>query len=48
VIKKIDLDSPSLASSQPVVGGSLFEAARIELNQTPGLGISAIPSLQAL
>jgi o-succinylbenzoate synthase len=48
IIRKIDLDSPSLARSQPVQGGCLFEAASIQLNQTPGLGISAIPSLQPL
>ncbi|PBJ83291.1 dipeptide epimerase [Lysobacteraceae bacterium NML93-0399] len=42
VISKIDLDGPSLCASNPVEGGVMFDGARIEIGDAPGLGITSV------
>lgn len=41
VITLIDLDGPTLGKYDPIEGATLFNDARIQLNDTPGLGISS-------
>lgn len=45
IISKIDLDGPVLGTYDPVVGGTTFSGPNIQLNTTPGLGISSIDGL---
>lgn len=42
IITKIDLDGPSLCSEDPVDGGSVFNEAKITVNDEPGFGIKKI------
>lgn len=44
-IARIDLDGPALCVADPVTGGTRFDGPRIDLNDTPGLGITAITGL---
>lgn len=48
VIKRVDLDAPMLCRQNPIVGGTVFDGPRIELNSTPGLGIDTVPGLEFL
>jgi o-succinylbenzoate synthase len=41
VITLIDLDGPTLGRFDPIEHATVFDGPRIELNSTPGLGISA-------
>ncbi|MEX2360627.1 MAG: dipeptide epimerase, partial [Gammaproteobacteria bacterium] len=41
-ITKVDLDSPSLCTFNPVDGGALFDNSEIKLQEKPGLGIDGI------
>ena len=44
-IARVDLDGPALCVADPVAGGTRFDGPRIEPNDTPGLGITAIAGL---
>ena len=46
VVTKIDLDSPLLCKEDPMVGGPMFAAPRILLNDTPGFGITEIQGVK--
>jgi len=46
-IRYLDLDGPSLATFDPVVGASRFAGPLIELNRNAGLGIDQIQGLTA-
>ena len=46
VITKIDLDGPLLFADDPMVGGPKFIGPTIELNDSPGLGITQINGVQ--
>ncbi len=48
VVAYIDLDGPSLATHDPVDGGTLFDGPHIRIPDAPGLGIRAIHGLQLL
>lgn len=48
VITKVDLDTPSLCVSDPVVSGVLFNGAEITVTDAPGLGITEIGNLEML
>jgi len=48
IIKKIDLDGPSLCQYNPVVCGVKFNNAEITISDAPGLGIESIKNLQPL
>jgi L-alanine-DL-glutamate epimerase-like enolase superfamily enzyme len=48
VVAFIDLDGPSLATFDPVQGGTHFDGPGIMLNDTPGLGVRAIRGLEPL
>jgi len=48
IIKKIDLDGPSLCEYNPVVCGVKFNNAEITISDAPGLGIESIKNLQLL
>ncbi|MCP4411670.1 MAG: dipeptide epimerase [Gammaproteobacteria bacterium] len=48
IIKKIDLDGPSLCEYNPVVCGVEFNNAEITISDAPGLGIESIRNLQLL
>ncbi|MEH6587458.1 MAG: dipeptide epimerase [Halioglobus sp.] len=48
VINRVDLDAPMLCRENPISGGTLFAGARVELNQTPGLGITSVQGLEFL
>ncbi|HEY8891468.1 MAG TPA: dipeptide epimerase [Clostridium sp.] len=39
IITKIDLDGPILCSSDPIIGGAIFNESIIKLSNAPGLGI---------
>ncbi|MEX2497041.1 MAG: dipeptide epimerase [Woeseia sp.] len=45
-ITKVDLDSPSLCSYNPVSGGALFANSEITLPDRPGLGIDAVDDVK--
>ncbi len=47
-ITRIDLDSPSLAAINPVIGGVKFENSEITISDAPGLGIEGISDLSML
>jgi L-Ala-D/L-Glu epimerase / N-acetyl-D-glutamate racemase len=47
-ITRVDLDSPSLGTVNPVVGGVKFEGAEITISDSPGLGIESISELSML
>jgi L-alanine-DL-glutamate epimerase-like enolase superfamily enzyme len=47
-ITKIDLDGPSLAKVNPVVGGVKFDNSEISISDAPGLGIESISELSML
>lgn len=42
IITKIDLDGPILCSTDPIIGGSIFNESLIKFSNAPGLGISGI------
>ena len=42
----VDLDGPSLGEYNPISGGTQFSNASITLNNTPGLGITEVPTLK--
>jgi len=44
-ITKIDLDAPSLAKVNPVIGGVHFDNSEISISDAPGLGIESISEL---
>ena len=44
-ITRVDLDGPALCVADPVAGGTRFDGPRIDPNDTPGLGITAIAGL---
>lgn len=48
VVAFIDLDAPSLASFDPVEGGTRFDGPDILLNENPGLGVRRIRGLEPL
>ncbi|UTA48401.1 dipeptide epimerase [Simiduia sp. 21SJ11W-1] len=48
IVRKVDLDVPSLCQYDPVIGGVSYKDADIILNETPGLGIETIEGLQML
>lgn len=45
IVTKIDLDGPVLCSSDPVLGGAVFEEQSITVSDEPGLGIKGIEGL---
>jgi L-alanine-DL-glutamate epimerase-like enolase superfamily enzyme len=47
-ITHIDLDAPSLATINPVVGGVRFDGPEISISDAPGLGIESISELSML
>ncbi len=46
VITRADLDGPSLCSEDPYEGGPEFCGGLIRMNETPGLGITAVPGFE--
>ena len=48
VVRYVDLDGPGLSLADPVDGGSVFDEARIQISQSPGLGIKAVEGLRYL
>jgi len=48
IIKKVDLDGPSLCQFNPVVSGVTFNNAEITISDAPGLGIESIKNLRPL
>ena len=48
IITRVDLDAPSLAAINPVIGGVKFDHAEITINDAPGLGIESISELSML
>jgi len=48
IIKKVDLDGPSLCQFNPVVSGVTFNNAKITISDAPGLGIESIKNLRPL
>ncbi|MBS3949656.1 MAG: dipeptide epimerase [Peptococcaceae bacterium] len=47
-ITRMDLDAPFLLAHEPVEGGISFDGPRIILSDAPGLGITAVNTLEAL
>ncbi len=47
-ITRVDLDAPSLATINPVVGGVFFDGSEISISDAPGLGIETISELSML
>jgi L-alanine-DL-glutamate epimerase-like enolase superfamily enzyme len=47
-ITRVDLDSPSLAAVNHVVGGVTFDNSEITISEAPGLGIVSINELAML
>jgi o-succinylbenzoate synthase len=47
-ITRVDLDAPSLATVNPVVGGVSFDGSEIRISEAPGLGIDTISELSML
>jgi o-succinylbenzoate synthase len=48
VIRKVDLDGPSLCSFNPVEGGVVFNESEISISDAPGLGIKHIRGLEPI
>jgi len=48
IIKKIDLDGPSLSEYDPIVCGVKFNNAEITISDSPGLGVVSIKNLTPL
>lgn len=48
IITFVDLDAPSLATINPVIGGVTFDGAEISISDAPGLGIQSISGLSML
>ena len=48
VIRKVDLDGPSLCAFNPVDGGVIFNESEISVTDAPGLGIREIRGLQRI
>ena len=46
VVTMVDLDGPSLCSTDPYTGGPLYEEGRILMNETPGIGITGVPGFE--
>ena len=46
IITKIDLDGPILCSTDPIIGGSIFNESLIKFSNAPGLGISGILGIE--
>lgn len=44
VITRADLDGPSLCKIDPYQGGPLYQGPHIIMNETPGIGITAVPA----
>jgi L-alanine-DL-glutamate epimerase-like enolase superfamily enzyme len=47
-ITRMDLDAPFLLAQEPVEGGISLDGSRIILSDAPGLGITAVHTLEAL
>ena len=47
-ITRMDLDAPFLLAQEPVEGGVSFDGPRIIISDAPGLGITAVNTLEAL
>ena len=45
VITRADLDGPGLCRIDPYTGGPDYAGPVIHMNQTPGIGITAVPGL---
>lgn len=41
IVKYFDLDAPLFCSQNPIIGGISYQGARVELPDTPGLGIES-------
>ena len=48
IIRKVDLDGPSLCAFDPVDGGVIFNESEISIGDAPGLGIREIRGLEPL
>ncbi|MGY0560667.1 MULTISPECIES: dipeptide epimerase [unclassified Luteimonas] len=48
IIRKVDLDGPSLCAFDPVDGGVVFNESEISISDAPGLGIREIRGLEPL
>ncbi len=48
VIRKVDLDGPSLCAFNPVDGGVIFNESEISVTDAPGLGIREIRGLERI
>lgn len=46
IITRADLDGPSLCKEDPYTGGPIYEGNRIIMNESPGLGITAVPGFR--
>lgn len=46
VVTMVDLDGPSLCSTDPYTGGPLYHEGRITMNETPGIGITGVPGFE--
>ncbi|MCI9360802.1 MAG: dipeptide epimerase [Hungatella sp.] len=46
IITRADLDGPSLCKEDPYTGGPIYEGRRIVMNESPGLGITAVPGFR--
>lgn len=45
IITRVDLDSPVLCSTDPVVGGAVFDKSKISLTDCPGFGFQRLDGL---
>jgi L-alanine-DL-glutamate epimerase-like enolase superfamily enzyme len=43
IITRADLDGPGLCKVDPYEGGPTYRTSRIIMNESPGLGITAVP-----
>ena len=46
VVTMVDLDGPSLCSTDPYTGGPLYNEGHILMNETPGIGITGVPGFE--
>ena len=46
VVTMVDLDGPSLCSTDPYTGGPVYKESRILMNETPGIGITGVPGFE--
>ena len=46
VVTMVDLDGPSLCSTDPYTGGPVYKESRILMNETPGIGITGAPGFE--